>query len=50
MKLLNYIHTILLVVGFGLLSYGLFRISPEIGLTVTGVLLIIFAFYLDRTS
>lgn len=48
--LLSHIHTILLIVGFGLLSYVLFRISPEIELTVTGVLLILFGFYLDRTS
>ncbi len=49
MKLLNYIHTILLIVGFSLLSYGLFRISIEIGFTATGILLILFAFYIDRT-
>lgn len=46
--LLNNIHTIILLIGIGLIMYGLFLISQTIGYIGSGVLTIVLATYIDR--
>lgn len=46
--LLNNIHTIILLIGIGLIMYGLFLISQTIGYIGSGVLAIVLATYIDR--
>lgn len=47
MKILDHIHTILLLVGFVLLATGLFLFNPIVGYVVCGILLMVLAFYID---
>ena len=46
--LLNNIHTIILLIGIGLIMYGLFSISQTVGYIGSGVLAIMLATYIDR--
>ena len=46
--LLNNIHTIILLIGIGLIMYGLFSISQTVGYIGSGVLVIMLATYIDR--
>ena len=46
--LLNNIHTIILLIGIGLIMYGLFLISQTVGYIGSGVLAIMLATYIDR--
>ena len=46
--LLNNIHTIILLIGIGLIMYGLFLISQTVGYIGSGVLVIMLATYIDR--
>lgn len=46
--LLNNIHTIILLIGIGLIVYGLFLISQTIGYIGSGLLAIVLATYIDR--
>ena len=48
--LLNNIHTIILLIGIGLIMYGLFLISQTVGYIGSGVLAIVLATYIDRSS
>lgn len=46
--LLNNVHTIILLIGIGLIMYGLFLISQTVGYIGSGVLAIVLATYIDR--
>ena len=46
--LLNNIHTIILLIGIGLVMYGLFSISQTVGYIGSGLLAIVLATYIDR--
>lgn len=46
-KILNHIHTILLLIGIGFISYSLFLINEKIGFLGTGVLLVILAMLIN---
>ena len=46
--LLNNIHTIILLIGIGLIVYGLFSISQTVGYIGSGILAIVLATYIDR--
>ena len=46
--LLNNIHTIILLIGIGLIMYGLFLIGKTVGYIGSGVLAIVLATYIDR--
>ena len=46
--LLNNIHTIILLIGIGLVMYGLFSISQTVGYIGSGALAIVLATYIDR--
>ena len=46
--LLNNIHTIILLIGIGLIMYGLFLISQTVGYIGSGLLAIVLATYIDR--
>ena len=46
--ILKNIHTIILLIGIGLIMYGLFLISQTIGYIESGVLAIMLATYIDR--
>ena len=47
--LLNNIHTIILLIGIGLIMYGLFLISQTVGYIGSGLLAIVLATYIDRS-
>lgn len=47
--LLNNIHTIILLIGIGLIMYGLFSISQTVGYIGSGVLAVVLATYIDRS-
>ena len=46
--ILKNIHTITLLIGIGLIMYGLFLISQTVGYIGSGVLAIMLATYIDR--
>ena len=46
--LLKTIHTIILLIGIGLIMYGLFLISQTVGYIGSGLLAIVLATYIDR--
>ena len=46
--LLNNIHTIILLIGIGLIVYGLFSISQTVGYIGSGILAIVLATYIDK--
>ena len=46
--ILKNIHTIILLIGIGLIMYGLFLISQTVGYIGSGVLAIMLATYIDR--
>lgn len=48
--ILKNIHTIILLIGIGLIVYGLFLISQTIGYIGSGVLAIVLATYIDRSA
>nr|DAT43103.1 MAG TPA: Protein of unknown function (DUF1056) [Bacteriophage sp.] len=50
MRLLNQIHTILLLAGLGFLIYGLFLIGQIVGYIATGVILCLLGVYIDKTK
>lgn len=50
MRLLNQIHTILLLIGLGFLIYGLFLIGEIVGYISTGVILCLLGVYIDKTK
>nr|DAS37680.1 MAG TPA: Protein of unknown function (DUF1056) [Caudoviricetes sp.] len=50
MRLLNQIHTILLLLGLIFLVYGLFLIGDVIGYISTGIILCLIALYIDKTK
>ena len=49
-KTLNHIHTILLLIGVGFISYGLFLIGEVYGYISTGIILCLLALYIDKTK
>lgn len=49
MRLLNHIHTILLLVGLGFLIYGFFLLNQIAGFLCSGVILILLALYISKT-
>ena len=46
--LLSNIHTIILLIGIGLIVYGLFSISQTVGYIGSGLLAIVLATYIDK--
>lgn len=46
-KILNHIHTILLLVGIGFISYSLFLMNEITGFLGTGVLLVLLAMLIN---
>ena len=46
-RILNHIHTILLLIGIGFISYSLFLINEITGFLGTGVLLILLAMLIN---
>ena len=46
--ILKNIHTIILLIGIGLIMYGLFLIGQTVGYIGSGVLAIVLATYIDR--
>lgn len=50
MRLLNQIHTILLLLGLIFLVYGLFLIGDVIGYIATGLILCFLGAYIDKTK
>ena len=48
--ILKNIHTIILLVGIGLIVYGLFSISQTFGYIGSGIILILLAIYIDKTG
>ena len=48
--ILKNIHTIILLIGIGLIVYGLFLISQKIGYIGSGLLAIMLATYIDRSA
>ena len=48
--ILKHIHTIILLIGIGLIVYGLFLISQKIGYIGSGLLAIVLATYIDRSA
>ena len=48
--ILKNIHTIILLIGIGLIMYGLFLISQTVGYIGSGVLAIMLATYIDRNA
>lgn len=46
--ILKNIHTIILLIGIGLVMYGFFLISQMVGYIGSGVLAIMLATYIDR--
>ena len=48
--ILKNIHTIILLVGIGLIVYGLFAISQTVGYIGSGIILILLAIYIDKTG
>nr|DAT18528.1 MAG TPA: Protein of unknown function (DUF1056) [Caudoviricetes sp.] len=50
MRLLNHIHTILLLIGLGFLIYGFFLLNEVAGFLCSGVILILLALYISKTK
>ncbi len=48
--ILKNIHTIILLIGIGLIVYGLFLISQKVGYIGSGILAIVLATYIDRSA
>lgn len=48
--LLNNIHTLVLLVGLGLLIYGLFLFGLKTGFIGSGIILVILAIYIDMIN
>jgi len=46
--ILKNIHTIILLIGIGLIVYGLFSINQTVGYIGSGLLAIVLATYIDR--
>lgn len=46
-KILNHIHTILLLIGIGFISYGLFLMNEITGFLGTGALLVLLAMLIN---
>ncbi|AFQ95976.1 hypothetical protein [Streptococcus phage JX01] len=46
--ILRNIHTIILLIGIGLVMYGFFLISQTVGYIGSGLLAIVLATYIDR--
>ena len=44
------IHTIILLIGIGLIMYGLFLISHTVGYIGSGIVLVVLAIYIDNTG
>lgn len=49
MRLLNHIHTILLLIGLGFLIYGFFLLNQVVGFLCSGAILILLALYISKT-
>lgn len=47
---LKNIHTLILLVGLGLLMYGLFLFGDKVGFIASGLILIILAIYVDSVG
>lgn len=50
MRILEHIHTILLLIGLVLLIYGLFLIGDVIGYISTGFIFCFLGVYIDKTK
>lgn len=48
--LLNNIHTILLISGFGLISYSAFLFNTNLGYLVAGCLLVVLAIIINSSA
>ena len=48
--ILKNIHTIILLIGIGLIVYGLFSISQTVGYIGSGIILVLLAIYVDNTG
>ncbi|HEP1404243.1 phage protein [Streptococcus pyogenes] len=47
---LKNIHTLILLVGLGLLMYGLFLFGDKVGFIASGLILVILAIYVDSVG
>ena len=47
--LLNNIHTVLLILGLGLIAYSAFLFNPVVGYLTSGILLVVLAFMIDSS-
>lgn len=50
MRLLEHIHTILLLAGLSFLIYGIFLIGEVFGYIATGLILCLIGAYIDKTK
>ena len=48
--ILKNIHTIILLIGIGLIVYGLFLISQKVGYIGSGIILVLLSIYIDNTG
>ena len=48
--LLNNVHTILLMLGFGLITYSAFLFNHVLGYLVCGILLVVLAIIIDTST
>ncbi|ASZ00526.1 hypothetical protein [Streptococcus agalactiae] len=48
--ILKNIHTLILLVGLGLLIYGLFLFGDKVGFIASGIILVILAIYVDSVG
>lgn len=50
MKIMEHIHTVLLLIGLMFLIYGLFLVGEIVGYISTGVILCLLGVYIDKTK
>jgi len=50
LKILEHIHTILLLIGLGFLIYGFFLLNQVAGFLCSGTILILLALYISKTK
>lgn len=48
-KILGQVHTVLLLIGLGLIANGLFLLGPIVGYIGAGVILSVLAIYINET-
>ena len=48
--ILKNIHTIILLIGIGLIVHGLFLFGQKVGFIGSGIILVLLAIYIDNTG